>query len=203
MTTADTGELQQEVAGGDTTVADLTGRTLLGVGPPMAGKDRFAAQVLRRATATNRDTLHIAATRGYDRLAQSFPERTRVVDCSPAPSSRDQRVVDVATPGDLTGIGMPVSRFVEHADPRPVVTLDSVSTLLVYAEESAVFRFLAVLAAQLREVDGVGVFLMEDGCHDQQTVSTFQQLFDGRVDIDAERVRVRGIDAVPPRWVPR
>lgn len=203
MTTADTGELSQNVPGVHATVADLDGLMLLAVGPPLAGKDRFVGRVLRRGNAENRDTFHVAATRGYDRVAQALPDGTRVVDCSPAPETRSNRVDDVGTPADLTGIGMAVSRFLETTGPRPVVTLDSVSTLLAYSDESAVFRFLAVLSAQLRQVDGVGVFLMEHGCHDRQTVKTFEQLFDGRVDVESGRARVLGVDELSPGWMAR
>ena len=203
MTTADTGGLTQDVPGVHAAVAALDGQMLLAFGPPLAGKDRFAERVLRRASAANRDTLHIAATRGHDRLASGLPDRTVVVDCSPGPTATGDRVADVATPADLTGIGIHVSRFVESVTPRPVVTLDSISTLLAYNEAAVVFRFLAVLAGQLQQVDGVGVFLMDQGSHSRQTVATFQQLFDGRVDVESDRARLRGVDGLSPGWSPR
>ena len=203
MTTADTGELARDVPGVHAAVAALDRQMLLAFGPPLAGKERFAERLLRRASAENRDTLHVAATRGHDRLAAGLPGRTAVVDCSPGPTAGGNRVADVATPADLTGIGMPVSRFLESAGRRPVVTLDSISTLLAYNDSAAVFRFLAVLVGQLRQVDGVGVFLMDQGSHDRQTVATFQQLLDGRVDVESDRARVRGVDGLSPGWVPR
>lgn len=203
MTTVDTGDQPQDEPGVHATVAGLGGQMLLAVGMPLVGKDQFAERVLHRAAGQQRDTLHIAATRGYDRLTGCLPEDTHVVDCSPAPDPGSSRVHSVASPADLTGVGMPVSRFLQSSGPRPVVTLDSVSTLVAYSDDAAVFRFLAVLTAQLRQMDGVGVFLMEDGCHPAQMVNTFQQLFDGRVDVEPERVRVRGLDGVTHGWVPR
>lgn len=203
MPAADTGDRQQDVAGVHAHVTDMTGRTLLGVGAPLVGTGEFVEQVLRRANAANRDTLHVAGTRGYDRLAESLPEQTRVVDCSPAPVHRSNRVTHVTSPGDLTGIGMAVARFIDDAGPRPVVTLDSISTLLAYADELAVFRFLSVLAARLDQVDGVGVFLVVAGCHDSGTVTTFRKLVDGRIDIEAERARVYSSDDRSSDWLPR
>lgn len=203
MTTVDTGDLPQDAAGVHATLAGLDGRMLLAVGPPLVGKGRFVERVLVRAAARGRDTLHVAATRGHDRIASGLPEGTRVVDCSPAPDPGSSRVDSVASPADLTGVGMSVSRLLQSSGPGPVVTLDSVSTLVAYNDDAAVFRFLAVLTAQLRQLDGLGVFLVEDGCHDEQTVSTFQQLFDGRVDVEADRARVRGVDGLASGWVPR
>lgn len=203
MTTVDAAEDDRDRASVHATLLDQSGRSFLGVGRPLAGKDRFLEHLLSQADADARDTLHVACTRGYDRVEDSIPERTAVVDCSPASARDSARVTTVGSPADLTGIGMPVSAFLEEVGQRPLVTVDSVSTLLGYADESAVFRFLAVLTAQIRRVNGVGLFLLEAGCHDRQTVSTFQQLFDGRVDVEAERVRVRGLDGVSPGWESR
>jgi hypothetical protein len=44
---------------------------------------------------------------------------------------------------------------------------------------------------------------MDQGSHDRQTVATFQQLLDGRVDVESDRARVRGVDGLSPGWVPR
>lgn len=203
MTSVDASDQDRERSGIYTTLLEQRGRAFLGVGAPLAGKVRFLEQLLSRADATTRDTLHVAATRGYPRLEDSMPEPTAVIDCSPASGPLPPWGKSVGSPADLTGIGIPISSFLENAAPRPLVTLDSVSTLLAYSDEASVFRFMAVLTAQIRRVNGVGVFLLEAGCHDRQVVSTFQQLFDGRVDIDPAQVRVRGVDGVSPSWVSR
>ncbi|WP_255196378.1 DUF7504 family protein [Halorarius litoreus] len=203
MTSVDTSDRDRTLSDVHTTLIEQGGRAFLGVGAPMAGKVQFLERLHSRADAAARDTLHIAATRGYARLDDSVTRTAAIIDCSPASVRTPPRGKSVGSPADLTGIGIPASSFLENAAPRPLVTLDSVSTLLAYSGEASVFRFLAVLTAQLRRVNGVGVFLIEDGCHDRQTVSTFQQLFDGRVDIEPSQVRIRGIDGISPGGVSR
>lgn len=184
-------------------VADLDGTSLLVTGGPMADKDAFVDRTVRFALAEDRESIHVTASRGYAQVADRLPDSTAVVDCSPTPAADEPRVFDVGSPSDLTGISMPVSECLKQSGVRPVVTFDSVTTLLMYGDESSVFRFLSVLTGQLRRVDGVGLFLLEDGCHEEQTVKTFQQLFDGRVDVESERTRVRGLDGVSPGWTSR
>lgn len=184
-------------------VADLAGTSLLVTGGPMADKDAFVDGTVRRVLASNREAIHVTASRGYAQVADRLPEAAAVVDCSPTPAPGEPGVRDVGSPSDLTGISMPVSDLLERAGGRPVVTLDSVTTLLMYADESSLFRFLSVLTGQLRRVNGVGLFLLEEGCHDERTVRTYQQLFDGRVELEPERVRVRGVEGVSPGWTSR
>lgn len=184
-------------------VADLDGTSLLVAGGPTADTDAFVDRTVRRAVASNRAAIHVTASRGYAQVADRLPESAAVVDCSPTPAPDEPGVCDVGSPSDLTGISMPVSDLLERAGGRPVVVLDSTTTLLMYADESALFRFLSVLTGQLRRVNGVGLFLLEEGCHDERTVRTFQQLFDGRIDLEPERVRVRGVEGISPGWTSR
>lgn len=203
MTTAHTELAEADRSDVHDRVATLAGTSLLVTGSPMVGKGSFLERTIRAALDDDRDTIHVSASRGYDRVASFLPARTAVVDCSPEPAPDRPGVRDVASPSDLTGISMPVSELLQRARDRPVVTFDSVTTLLMYGEETSVFRFLSVLTGQLRQADGLGLFLLEEGCHDRQTVSTFQQLFDGRVDVEPGRTRVRGIDGISPGWTGR
>ena len=55
----------------------------------------------------------------------------------------------------------------------------SLSTLRMYADLQAVFRFLHVFTGRIQSVDGLGVFAIDDSAHDDQTMNTLKQLFDG------------------------
>lgn len=203
MPAAYVGDLERRTDAVHDCLASQSGVSLLGVGAPMAGKGRFAEDVAHRADAADRDVLYVAADTGHEGLTGSLPDGTTVVDCTPTTGSSRPGVVAVSTPADLTGVGMAVSRFVADAGTRPVVALDSLSTLLMYADPPTVFRFLTVLTAQLRRADGLGLFLLDRGCHDQETVATFRKLFDGQVDLESDRARVRGIDDIRAEWTAR
>jgi len=120
------------------------------------------------------------------------------------------RVRMVSSPRDLTGIGMELTDLYESfhdGGAEGVRTgLDSVSTLLMYADLETVFRFLHVFSGRVATADGLGVYVIDPSSHDQQTTQTLSQLFDGRVEVredeaDGERqLRVRGLADQPREW---
>lgn len=182
-------------------LATVTRRNVALVGPPMVGKTGTALDTLRRATDEGRDALLVSTARGADRL--DVPADVSVVDCTPGDSPSADASVN--SPAELTGISMPVSRFLDGAT-RPVVVIDSLSSLLLYGSEREVFRFLTVLSTQISQVDGLGLSLVDEGAHETQTVRTFAQQFDGQVKLqDAAggvEARARGVETLPAEWVP-
>ncbi|MFB6120495.1 MAG: hypothetical protein ABEJ68_05195 [Halobacteriaceae archaeon] len=149
-----------------------------------------------------------------ERLVPGFdPARTGVVDCTGQESADETRarVETVSTPGDLTGIGIEFSMLYEtlHAEGVEHVRAGvlTVSTLLMYADLRAVFRFMHTLSSRISTTDGVGVFVIDPDTHDEQTVNTLNQVCDGRVEVqetdaagaDGE-LRVRGLDDQPREW---
>lgn len=202
MTTVDATTTEGGVRGLTGTLAGLEGRSLLARGDVYAGAQAFLQRASRLAMADGREALHVTATRGHDRI-RPIPPGLRIVDCTPGPTRTAEGVKAVGSPEDLTGVAMPVSRFIDAYGPRAFVTFDSLSTLLVYEDEPTVFRFLDVLSAQLRQTDGTGVFLIDGGCQPARAVNTLQHLFDGRLDVEIERARLRGMDGVDATWHPR
>ena len=188
-------------------LAGATGRNLLVNGPPMSGKRSFGLSVLAAAASNHRAVLIITTSRSVGSLPFDSGEASRfgIVDCTPSGTEdEDGPVVNVASPGDLTGISMPVSKFLDGAD-RPVVLLDSVSSMLQYVPEDSAFRFLSVLTSNVANADGVGLYTFDDGVHTEQTHRTFSQLFDGSVEVreigGVTEVRIDGVDGLQNGWV--
>lgn len=180
----------------DRWVATQQGRNLLVTGPPLAGKGAFAVDQLDDADAA----LLVTTTRSApQQLAGTSIDRAslRVVDCTPGETT-GPGVINVGTPGDLTGISMPVSEFLNEAD-EPVLAVDSISSLLMYVDEAPVFRFLSVLTSHIRQSDGVGLYTLDDGCHEAEVVNTLGQLFDGRIELsgDGTEATVDGLPEAP------
>ena len=182
----------------DEWLADAVGSYIV-YAPPLSGTTPFVDGVGRERDG---ETLLVGATRGLNRTPRSALESvSSFVDCTPTES---EYTASVGSPGDLTGVSMPVSEFLRSAD-EPVLAVDSISTLLYYADEAAVFRFLSVLTAHVGRSDGLGLFVMTPGVHDEQTVHTFEQVFDGRVDLEADRIRVQAPNdpEAPDGWQSR
>lgn len=94
----------------------------------------------------------------------------------------------VEDPRDLTGIGIAVSETFDRWSERDraVVRVGRLTTLLQYADESTVFRFLHVLTNRLTQADAVSFYRLAPEAHDDQTVGTLFQLFDDAVRVEAE-----------------
>lgn len=175
----------------DDWVSGETGSYLLTC-DPLAGTTTFFDAVAERRVG---DTLLVTTARSAERLPASARSAAGVVvDATPRTA---EAATNVGSPSDLTGISMPVSEFLQRTD-DPTVALDSVSPLLYYAEEAAVFRFLSVLATHISRSDGLGIFALPPAAHSAETFHTVEQVFDGRIELDGSgdglRVRI-GSDA--------
>jgi hypothetical protein len=68
----------------------------------------------------------------------------------------------------------------------------SLSTLLMYSDLQTVFRFLHVFTGRVQSVDGLGLFSIDSTAHDDQSLNTLKQLFDGIVNVpEDDEVDVR------------
>jgi len=206
--------------GGSLSVGEVRdGTNLLVVGPPMTGKYDLLCDVLADGHEQGHAGLVIttgnSASRVREDVAGRLPEdvdpQLGVVDCVSQERGMGQDdhplTSYVASPGDFTGVGMASSKLLERFanDGRQTrVVLDSVSQLLMYADVKTVFRFLHILTGRISAADGLGFGTLDADAHDDQTVSTIRQLFDGLVETrtaDAGREhRVVGLQGANGDW---
>lgn len=135
-----------------------------------------------------------------------------VVDCTGddgrrADEEQDPMTRHVDSPADFTGAGVAASELLAelgHEHPRTRVGVDSVSGLLAHADAKTVFRFLHVLTGRIGAADAVGIATIDDDAHDDQTVTTIRQLFDGLVEVhdagEDRRLRVTGLADADGEW---
>lgn len=114
------------------------------------------------------------------------------------PEFADPVAMDAVTDrSDLQSLGTTISRFAEvwaNADYEITLCVDSLSDLLAANEPDAVFHFCHVLSKRLDAVGAVSHFHVDPDRHDEQLLSTLQEVFDGVVtefeaDDDAKEVR--------------
>jgi KaiC/GvpD/RAD55 family RecA-like ATPase len=189
-----------------------TGTSLLVSGPPLTGKRALALDVLADGTRRGEGAIAVSTKDGAERVLGDYRDRVdidgrpvTVIDCV----TRQQGVGEVAdeeyvrytsSPVDMTGVGIKLSETLEsfyggYEVERTRVMLHSLSTLLMYSDLQTVFRFLHVFTGRVQSVDGLGLFCIDATAHDDQTMNTLTQLFDGIVttEEDAEpSVRLPG-----------
>ena len=179
------------------------GTNLLLTGPPLTGKRKLAMDVLADGTANGDGAIIVTTKDGADRVLKDYAKRTpyegkpvAVVDCVTRQQGvgdvrDDERIKYTSSPVDMTGIGIKLSEFLQafHRDrgiERNRIMVHSLSTLLMYSDLKTVFRFLHVFTGRIQSVDGLGLFCIDATAHDDQTMNTLNQLFDGIVTLSED-----------------
>ncbi|RNJ26127.1 RAD55 family ATPase [Halosegnis longus] len=127
-------------------------------------------------------------------------ERFAIVDVS---GDGDDGEIDgvsvraVGSPGDLTGLSLAFAKQLQLLEERGAATearvvIDSVSTLLMYADVQTVFRFLHVFTSRLDSAGLFGIFTLQPGMHDEQETNTIRTLFDSEATIEEDDIALRG-----------
>lgn len=197
------------------------GTSLLISGPAMSGKDDLALDVLRDGARAGEGAVVVTTNDQAASVIEDFtdavPEledsQLGVIDCR-GESSADGDAGDgvyvhhVSSPGDLTGIGIGITKALEglHNNGREQgrLALFSLSTMLTYTDKKTVFKLCHILSSRLDAAGYVGVFTIDSGAHDDQTLQVIKQAFDGLVEIreqDGTRQgRVMGLTSEPSDW---
>lgn len=199
------------------------GSTVLIAGPALSRAEDLALSMVADGTETGDGMLFVTTNESCERLLGSCrrlhpsfdDDRAGVIDCTGqdlAQSQFDIRVRSISTQSDLTGIGMRFSALYESlyadADGGRVRTgLISLSSLSMYVDMRALFRFVQTLSGRIDSAGGLGLFSIDPTTHDTKTVNTISQVADGRIEVrepeesDADgELRIRGLRGQPDGW---
>lgn len=90
-------------------------------------------------------------------------------------------ITTVASPGDLTGLGVRIEAALSEWEIRPdpiELCFHSLTTLCRYVDERAAFRFCHAVTRHLRSVGARSHFHLDPTAVDEQTVAMLSPLFD-------------------------
>ena len=179
------------------------GTNLLVSGPPLSGKTALGYELLERGARAGEGSIVVTNTDSAERVRTAVPSLFEydapvgIVDCVTKHQGHGtitdtDLVLYAASPEDMTGIGIKASRLLEafyrdRGVRRTRVLVRSVSTLLQYADVQTVFRFLHVFTGRIQSVEGLGLFAIDSSAHDEQTMNTLKQLFDGIITTSEDR----------------
>ncbi|MFB6157030.1 MAG: RAD55 family ATPase [Haloferacaceae archaeon] len=187
------------------------GTNLLVTGGPMVGKQRLALELLapgqRRdegALLVTTETPNVQIAESYAGLADDEGPPLRIVDATGEAGNREVNeryaVEFVASPGDLTGLGIAMNKAFDAFATEGVddvrIAVDSLSTMLTYLDGEQVFKFLHVLTGRITSMGGLGVYTLNTVAADAQDVGMLKNTVDGVVHLDDDEGRVDGFDGV-------
>lgn len=198
------------------------GSSILISGPAMTGKQQLAYDILADGAEHGDGTVVVTTSDSAATVANDFKERVpslqgsqlSIVDCRGEGQSDETPITgvsvhQVSSPGDLTGIGIGITKALEglhnSGRERGRLALISLSTMLTYTDKKTVFKFCHVLASRLDTADYIGVFTIDSGAHDKQTIQVIKQAFDGLIEVrdgdsGGREARVMGLSAQPTDW---
>ncbi|MFA9518633.1 RAD55 family ATPase [Halopenitus sp. H-Gu1] len=195
------------------------GQNLLFVGPDDVDCRSLGLQFLAGGTSYDQGSLVITFDGSVESIIeqyQTFAEEDdldslAVIDCSdseePPDSLTDSQYFPVQSPSSLTDIGI---SFIEYDDTRAEnfvgtrVLVESITALLEHVPEERAFEFINAFVGRFATAGYLGVWTMDSSAHDEQTRSTFEELFDGIVEFrqadGTAEYRVRGLQDETSEW---
>lgn len=197
------------------------GTNIMLIGPPMCGKDELIHHLLCNVLAANNAAVFVSTREPGNNVMDKFeqcPNKVStnllgVVDCVTKTlgmgATDSENVKMASSPVDLTGIGVKISQFFEKFWMKEQVRdtwlcINSLSTILMYSNIQTVFRFLHVFTGRIKAANAIGLYVIEDGMHDEKTITTLKQLFEGAIEIVEEnnghRLRIIGLTPRPTPW---
>jgi KaiC/GvpD/RAD55 family RecA-like ATPase len=179
------------------------GSNILISGPPLTGKRRVALDILAAGSRQGEGAIIVTTKDSADKMLSEYGQivddadgvNMGIVDCVTqqrgVDTVDDSRVKYASSPVDMTGIGIKLSEFLqEFYETRGIqrnrILLHSVSTLLMYSNLETVFRFLHVFTGRVESANGLGLYIIDETAHDDQTLNTLKQLFDGQIQVEED-----------------
>jgi len=198
------------------------GSNILVSGPAMSGKAGLCTAMLADGSRSGEGAVIMTTGDRADEILDDYrtrvedldESRVAVVDCRGDGSRSDERTAEgayvyhVTSPGDLTGVGIGITKGLEtlanNGAEEGRFALDSLSTMLTYTDRKTVFKLCHVLSSRLDSAGYVGLFTIDSEAHDDQTIQVIKQAFDGMIEIrdndGAREARLLGLAGQPTDW---
>jgi len=192
------------------------GTNLLVTGPSLGGLRQLLMRLLSGSAEegsliVTADVSANEAVADFEAVAGTVdPSRTCLIDCAQeSDGGESDRIHGVATPGDLTGIGMAFSTLYEQLYASGITRvrtgLYTLGPLLVYADDvRPVYRFLHTVTGRIRSADGLGLCAVDPAAQDERTIQSVTQAFDGKVELrqrdGGHELRTQGLSGQLDGW---
>ncbi len=171
--------------------------SLLLIGPSGVGKTIFCKQFLYNGLVKGEACLYLATSESPEEIEKSmksFGFETasymdsglfRIVDChswktgSPSPSKWV-----ISNPGDLAAVSMNIENAMRGLNKIRMV-IDSITGLTSICSFNPTYlsKFLQIIVARIKILNGNAIFVVAPEAHDQQFLSYLRQIFDGTLEM--------------------
>jgi len=197
------------------------GSNIMLIGPPMSQKKVILYNIMFHGVINENAVITVTTHESATNILEWFKEnkmdlplsRIGIIDCITKSVGRDSIETDYVknanSPVDLTGIGIRISEFfddllIKKNIQKIQLHINSLSAILMYSNIQTVFRFMHVFTIRIKANGALGIFVLDSGMHDDHTIATLKQLFDGIIEIKSENdrnyIRIVGLSSKPTPW---
>lgn len=177
----------------------ISKKSTLVLSKPLEGKREFIENYARNAIKENKAILFMLTDKSPEQLKQEllkdkvFFKNVYFVDCYSQQAGlnvqKTENIKYVSGPLALNEISIAVSdfqrEFLKKEQPHLII-FDSISTLLMYSNAEAIGRFLQILIAKIKNLEGDAIFTIERGMHDEKAIMTIEHLMDSIIEVKKE-----------------
>ena len=199
------------------------GSNIMLVGPSMGQKEIILYNIMYHSAVINENavitvTTHNSAAQILEWFKENKmalpPSRFVIIDCITksigGTAFETENIKFVSSPMDLTGIGVRIGQFfddflLKKKIPQIQLHINSLSAIVMYSNIQTVFRFMHVFTGRVKAAGAMGIFVVDSGMHNDQTITILKQLFDGVIEIKEENdknyIRTVGLSSKPTPWL--
>ena len=171
--------------------------SLLLIGPSGIGKTIFCKQFLHNGLVVGEPGIFLSTDESPEGIEESMKslgfnieaykntDSFRVVDCySWKTGGKSSSKYYVSNPADLATVSMAIENARLGLN-KPRLVLDSITGLTSICSHNLTFfsKFLQIIVAKIRMIDGIAFFVAAPEAHDQQFTSYLRQIFDGTLEM--------------------
>jgi len=169
--------------------------SILLVGPPGCGKSTIAQQFVFEGLKNNQPALFVTldispkdVIENMDRFGSFSKDKLRFIDAYSWRFGKTEDKYVVTNLGNVNELNILISEVISTLNSSPVKrnVFDSVSTLLLYADPALVVKLIPVVIAKIREAKYTQLLILEEGVHDEKTVTTLNYITDGLIEFKLE-----------------
>lgn len=166
------------------------GASIMVMGEPGTGKSVFCSQFLKKGMDKDQGALYITLDNSPEEIREeakdfgwTFKESDEFIIMDVYSWKLGKEITNkyaVQGPSDLNQLNMTLSDALKDiGDVDKRVVMDSASSLTFFTDTSSTVRFLQVVSAKTKANNGVLLMTVEEGVHDDQTLSTLNYTADG------------------------